>query len=225
MEDNLTFDDAWPPMQGILENEEQTPLKNDLLPWWAEPREREENYHHVIRRLFETTDFQEIEVYGPEANIGGTQTDILLDISPPEDKELGVSEFIAIEVKTDPEGFENSDNLDQLNRQVKTKRVDRLYACTPTSEDETRLDIDPKNKQLIRRLEFADFQRSLRGLEGKIRGVGEYPLPKPAAYQKLFSESREKFIQVAKQHNDWEHIKRNLENDGNAALPNKWHKY
>lgn len=219
MGDKLTPDDALPTVQGILENGEETPLTNNFLPRWANPREREENYHHVIRRLFETSDFREVEVYGPEADIGRFDTDVLIDIHPPEDEKVGFDEFVAIEVKTDPNAFQKSDNLEQLDKQVRSKSVDRVYACTPDSNEKTRLDVDPRGTQITRMLEFGDFGRALRGVEGKMRIEGR-PLSKTAAYRQLLSEDKENFIKVAKQRGDWETIKENIENTDNAALPN-----
>lgn len=195
----------------------RTPLRSKPLPTWADPRDREENIHHILRRLLETNDWTDIEVYGPEVLIQHSPdrifVDVLLHVKPPGE------EVIGIEVKQSADAFERTSNLDQLKEQAETGVLDRLYACTPQTSNRTRLDIDPTATQLIQQLEWGKLMMAFRRLEGTIQLPDGRELSKGAFYGKRrFKTDREKLVDRAKREGDWEQIEQNLEEYDDATL-------
>jgi len=184
----------YPSIDDFASGGERTPLQFNL-PNWATGNER--NYHHALRRLFETSDW-ELGVHSSEISLSGgkTNTDVLL-------RAERSSEYIGIEVKTDVASFNNSETLNQLKRQAESEAVDRLYACAPETKKEVRLDVLPETKRLANLLGMANESIEL------FRGMN---ISKVSRYRQVLSQRGEEgLIEEAKQNGDLETIKRRLE--------------
>lgn len=211
--------EVWPRFGDLIQGGNRTPLGNNRLPDWAEPTDREENYHHALRRLIETSDWEALSTFGPEANLGALNIDVLVDLSPIEGALAGVDERIGIEVKESPDAFERkTSNLEQVVEQARSGLFDRLYICTPDSNVETRLDIDPERSGLINLLDLAESSIAFRGVTGKIRGADGTKLPKPAYYTQLLNEDKEKLFEVLRSEGDLERVQQNLKNNDYASF-------
>ncbi len=183
--------------------------------------EREENYHHAIRRLFETSNWPTLSVRGPEAGIGSSKVDILINVSLPDENKFQLDDQIGIEIKTAVDAFEtDTSNLEQVIDQAKTGKIDRLYVCTPETDhdDDTRLDIHPEVSQLINRLELGQSSIAFRGIKGTVRNSQSREISKTAYYVKLLNESKEKLFRELKRRGDLGTVKQNLEEYDSASI-------
>lgn len=211
----------WPPIKDLVKQGKSTHLRTEKLPRWAEPEQREENYHHAIRRLLETSDWPTLSVWGPEVEVGGRRIDIVVDTSLPDQAEFQLADRIGIEVKTAVDAFEtNNSNLTQIIDQAKTGKIDRLYVCTPDTgrDEDTRLDINPELSQLANQLEFSQSSIAFRGLTGTVQNSPTTEISKPAYYTKLLYRDKEKVIKELKRRGDFETVKQNLQNNDAASL-------
>jgi len=161
--------EPWLPLEEILSDAESVDFSSEAVSFWAEPEDREENYHHRLRHAFETSIWEPVDVYGPEAELGDSErpVDILIHLRPEGEAatrvgqgELGVSEFIGIEIKTEFEKFtQRTANLKQLRDQAQSGYLDRLYACAPVRGESADLTGNPEARQRRNRERFAERQR------------------------------------------------------------------
>lgn len=212
------------PITEFFSGGQRTPLAHAQLPDWADPTDREENIHHALRHLFESSDWDDLIVHGPEANIGSAKVDIVLDISSTIDHpsyqeiEVEIDECIGIEVKSFAEAFErSSDNLKQVAEQSRLDSLSRVYVCTPESDHETRLDIDPHNSELINWKEFSESSIAFRGVTGTIQLPDGREISKSAYYKRLLNQDKDKLIEELKKEGDLKQVRKNLEETDAAS--------